>query len=152
MIDLEKDKEEFFKYTLKWAMMVELLLEDHLSELEALGKYIDDSEKFKQVWNEAKFCQECIVNHSLEEAGFANECVTTKCPALPDWKELFNTASEMYDYFSPLTKMEDYTKEVFRKAGDFNSRLRSVRKKLEEAGMEFVAKDGYKDDGKEHLT
>lgn len=148
MVDLEKDKEEFFRYTLKWAMMIELLLEDHLSELEALGKYIDEPEKFKEVWNEVKFCQECLYNQAIEIAGFANECVTAKCPALPDWEELFNTGSKIYDYFYPLTKMEDYTKEVFKKAGEFNSRLRLIRKRLQEAGAEYITQD----DGKEHLT
>jgi len=145
--NLEKDKEEFFRYTLKWATTIELLLENHMSELLSLAKYADDIEEFKKVWKEATFCKDCIVDHCKELLGYASECLTAGCPALESWRELFNVADELHDFILPLNKMEDYTSEVFDKIAEYDRRLREIRKELEEAGMEIVGRDD-----EEHIT
>lgn len=130
--DLAKDKKGFFEYTLKWAIAIELLLENHLSELIALEKYFDDPQEFKKQWEKTKFCKSCVVAHSLELMGYSSECITGACPYQPEWKELQNTADEMYNFFRPLKKIGDFTREVFEKAKEFRTKLRNIRKALTE--------------------
>lgn len=131
MIDLTKNKEKFLEYTLKWTLRVELLLENHLSELIALEKYAKNINELKKKAEELMFCQECVANHALELSGYASECITGDCPNPSAWNELFKLCDEMYDYFAPLTKLEDYTQEVFDKAKRYDFKLRSLRKRLE---------------------
>ena len=132
LLDLTKDKERLFEYTLEWAITIELLLENHLSELIALGKYLDDPQDFKKRWEKTKFCKSCVVAHSLELKGYASECITGACPSSPSWKELQNLGSEMYQFFKPLKKIEHFTKPVFEKAKEFKTKLRDIRKALTE--------------------
>ena len=129
-------------YTTKWATTIELLLENHLSELLALSKYVDNPEEFKEVWHETFFCKDCAISHSKELLGYASEAITGGGCGNPElWQELFNIANELHDFLVPLTKPEDYSKEVFDKIADYDSRLRAVRKKLEDAGMQFIQKE-----------
>lgn len=130
--DLTKDKKKFFQYTLEWAMTIELLMENHLSELIALEQYLDDAADFRKHWEETNFCKSCVVAHSLELKGYASECITGVCPSQPEWKELQNVATEMYQFFSPLKKIEDFTREVFEKTKEFRTKLRNIRKALTE--------------------
>jgi len=150
--NLQKDKEKFFQYTLKWASTIELLLENHLSELLALSKYCG-TEQFKDVWGETTFCKDCILSHCKELIGYSSECLTQGCPSQDEWQDLFTTANELHDFLLPLTEMSDYTPEVFDKVAEYNHRLRQIRKKLEEAGVEFATKNKSSMiiDEKEHI-
>jgi len=130
--DLTKDKKKFFQYTLEWAMTIELLMENHLSELIALEKYLDDPADFRKHWEETNFCKSCVVAHSLELKGYASECITGACPSQPEWRELQSVATEMYQFFGPLKKIEDFTRDVFKKAKEFDTKLRNIRKALTE--------------------
>lgn len=136
LIDLIKDKKRLFEYTLEWAITIELLLENHLSELIALEKYLEDPEEFKKRWEKTKFCKSCVVAHSLELKGYASECITGACPSSPSWKDLQNLGSEMYQFFKPLEKIEDFTREVFDKSKEFRTKLRDIRKALTEDNTE----------------
>ena len=145
--NLEKDKAQFCLYTMKWATTIELLLENHLSELLALSKYAG-TEQFKDVWHEATFCKDCIESHAKELMGYASEALTGGgCGDPETWQELFTTADELHDFILPLNEMEDYTSEVFDKIADFDYKLRQIRKRLEETGVEFAKKD----DKNEHI-
>jgi len=148
MKDLESDKLAFCNYTVKWATTIELLLENHLSELLAMRKYVGKPE-FKDVWHQTDFCKDCGVSHAKELLGYSSEAITGGGCGDPElWQEMFTIADELHDFLFPLTKPEDYTPEVFDKIAQFNSRLREVRKKLEEAGIKYIARK----DEKEHLT
>ena len=149
MKDLQSDKKEFFRYTLKRALGIELLTENHLADLLALSKYVDQIQEFKERWKDVDFCKGCISAHCLELQSYGSECLTSQCPAQPEWRELARIADELYDFIEPLEKPEQYNKEVFDKVTDFSTRLRDVRKRLEEAGKGVIV---LKDDGKEHLT
>lgn len=132
MKDLTKDKKSLYEYTLEWVITIELLLENHLSELIALEKHLDKPEEFKKHWEKTKFCKSCVVAHSLELKGYSSECITGACPSEPEWKDLQNLGSEMYKFFKPLRKIEDFTREVFEKAKEFRTKLRNIRKTLTE--------------------
>jgi len=153
MIDLTRNKAQFDRYTLKKTLSTELLLEDHLSDLIALQKYAEDSQKLKQKLAEILWCRECVVNHSLELLGFASEAITGGCPSKETWEELSITADEIYEFFEPLKRVEQYTKPVFEKARQFNFRIRGIRKKLQgtPTSLEYIgiAKSG--DNGKEYI-
>ena len=136
LLDLAKDKKKFFEYTLKWAMSIELLIENHLSELIALEQYLKDPQEFRRQWEKTKFCKGCVVAHSLELMGYSSECITGACPFQPAWKELQNTADEMYNFFKPLKKIEQFTREVFERAKEFRTKLRNIRKALTEDNTE----------------
>ena len=129
-MDLTKDKKQLEKYTKKWTLTIMLLTENHLSELIAIGEYVNDKEKFIKMWKETSFCKACVENHFLELQGYGSECVTGACYPLGVWRDLQNLSSEAYDFFKPLTKIEQYTREVFDKAQEFVTRLRSIRKRL----------------------
>lgn len=134
--DLTKDKKKFFEYTLKWAMAIELLIENHLSELIALEEYLKDPEEFRKQWEKTKFCKGCVVAHSLELIGYSSECVTGACPYQPAWKELQNVADEIYNFFKPLKKIEDFSRKVYEEAKKFRTKLRNIRKALTEDNTE----------------
>lgn len=133
MIDLTKDKKKLEEYTKKWALTIIFLTENHLSELAAIGKYVDNEGKFLQLWEETSFCKACVQNHFLELQGYSSECVSGACSPLGAWRELQILSSEVYDFFKPLTKIEHFKKETFDKIQQFMARLRNVRKKLEQA-------------------
>ena len=148
MKDLQSGKIAFCNYTVKWATTIELLLENHLSELISLSKHSRDSEQFKKVWHETDFCKDCGIAHAKELLGYSSEAITGGgCGDPENWQELFTIANELHDFLIPLTKPEHYTSDVFQKIADFNSSLRSIRKKLEQAGSQSVAGDEI-----EHLT
>ncbi|MBA7692414.1 hypothetical protein ES703_100981 [subsurface metagenome] len=154
MIDLTKDKTQFNRYTLKKTLSTELLLEDHLSDLIALEKYAGDVEKLKQKLVEILWCRECVTNHSLELLGFASEAITGACPNRSAWEELSLVADEIYEFFEPLKKVEQYTKPVFQKATQFNFRIRAIRKKLEQgspASLEYIGIKENRDNGSEYI-
>lgn len=130
--ELAKDPKKFFEYTLKWSMAIELLIENHLSELIAIGGSLDDPEEFRRRWEDTSWCRGCVVAHSLELMGYSSECITGACPSQPAWKSLMNLASEMYEFFKPLKRIEDYTREVFEKTKEFRTKLRDIRKSLTE--------------------
>jgi len=139
MVDLTKDKLQFCLYTIKWATTVELLLENHLSELLSLSKYMGNEKEFERVQHETFFCRDCILSHCKELAGYASEAITGGgCGDPQSWQDLFNIANELHDFLLPLTEAKDYTKEVFDRVADFDYRLRQIRKKLEETGVKFA--------------
>ncbi len=145
MKDLQSDKKAFCSYTVKWATTIELLLENHLSELLAFRKYVGTPD-FEKIWHETAFCKDCAVSHTKELLGYASEAITGGgCGDKKIWEDLFTIADELHNFLVPLNQMDDYTLEVFEKVEDFESQLRSVRKELE-------AIQCYQDDGKEHLT
>lgn len=133
MIDLTKDRKKLEQYTKKWTLTIIFLTENHLSELVAIGNFVEDKGKFLQLWEETSFCKACVENHFLELQGYGSECVTGACSPLGAWKELQALSSEAYDFFKPLTKIEHFTKEIFDKVQNFVIQLRDVRKKLEQA-------------------
>lgn len=130
MKDLTSSKIDLQKYTLKSIMFLIPLIENHLSELIAIGRYLDEPEKFRNAWVQTDFCRECLVRHGGEIGGYALECVRGYCNPASAWRDLHNLGSEMYDYFEPLKRIEDYTREVFDKAQEFVTRLRGIRKQL----------------------
>lgn len=134
MIDLTKDKKKLEEYTRKWTLTIIFLTENHLSELVAIGQYVNDKGKFLQIWEETSFCKACVQNHFLELQGYGSECVSGACYPLGAWRELQALSSEGYDFFKRLTKIEHFTREVFDKVQDFVVKLRQVRKKLEIEG------------------
>lgn len=153
MAELEKDKTKFFRETLKDSLAIELLMENHLAKLLALSRYVGEPEELQKRLADVTWCKECVENHCLELGrGYSSECLTGACPAQPEWKELASICDELYDFLYPLEKVEQYTKKVFDKVSEFDSRLRDVRKKLEEAGKTVLGGLRYQDDGKEHLT
>ncbi|GAJ05680.1 unnamed protein product [marine sediment metagenome] len=153
MIDLTKNRSQFNKYTLKKTLSTELLLEDHLSDLIALEKFSGDVGKLKKKLVEILWCRECVTNHALELLGFCSEAITGGCPNRPAWEELSITADEIYEFFEPLKRIEQYTKPVFEKARQFNFSIRAIRKKLENrspARLEYIGvKSG--DNGNEYI-
>jgi len=154
MIDLTKNKEQFDKYTLKKTLSTELLLEDHLSDLIALEKYAGDVGKLRQKLVEILWCRECVTNHALELLGFSSEGITGDCPNRPAWEELSLASDEVYEFFEPLKKVEQYTKPVFEKARQFNFRIRAIRKKLEQgnpARLEYIRAKDNRDNGNEYI-
>ncbi len=134
MMDLTKDTEKLQEYTKKWTLTIIFLTENHLSELVAIGNFIEDKTKFIQVWEETLFCKACVQNHFLELQGYSSECISGACDPLGAWRELQVLSSEAYDFFKPLTKIEHFTREVFEKVQRFVVKLRNVRKKLETKG------------------
>lgn len=134
MIDLTKDKKKLEEYTRKWTLTIIFLTENHLSELVAIGQYVNDKGKFLQIWEETSFCKACVQNHFLELQGYASECISGACDPSGAWRELQALSSEGYDFFKRLTKIEHFTREVFDKVQDFVVKLRNVRKKLETEG------------------
>jgi hypothetical protein len=154
MIDLTKDKTQFNRYTLKKTLSTELLLEDHLSDLIALEKFAGDMGKLKQKLVEILWCRECVTNHALELLGFASEAITGGCPNRPAWEELSLVSDEIYEFFEPLKKVEQYSKSVFEKARQFNFRIRAIRKKLEQgspARLEYIGITKSGDNGNEYI-
>ena len=130
MKDLTSSKVDLQKYTLKSIMFLIPLIENHLSELIAVGQYLDEPEKFRSAWVQTDFCRECLVRHGGEIGGYALECIRGYCSPESAWRDLHNLGSELYDFFDEKTKIEDYTKEVFDRAQEFVTRLRSIRKRL----------------------
>jgi len=130
MKDLTQSKTDLQKYTLKHVMLLIPLIENHFSELIAIGEYADDPEKFDEVWEKAEFCIECLPRHGGEMAGYSLECIRGYCSPESGWRDLHNFGSEIYDFFNEHTKKEDYTKEVFAQCQEFVSKLRQIRKKL----------------------
>jgi len=108
--------------------------------------------KLKQKLVEILWCRECVTNHALELLGFASEAITGGCPNRAAWEELSITADEIYEFFEPLKKVEQYTKPVFQKATQFNFRIRAIRKKLEgtPAGLEYIGVNSG-DNGNEYI-
>jgi len=130
MKDLTSSKVDLHAYTLKSIMFLIPLVENHLSELVAIGAYLNDPDKFKLGWVRTDFCRECLVRHGGEIGGYALECIRGACDPTSAWADLHNLGSEIYDFFEPKKKIEDYTKEVFEKAKEFVARLRDIRKRL----------------------
>lgn len=139
MRNLTQDKTALERYTLKHVMSLIPLIENHLSELVAIGQYKDDPEKWDEVWEEeegeADFCIECLPRHGGEMMGYSEECIRGHCTNESVWRDLRNFGSEIYDYFdenSPEghTKKEDYTRKTFEECQEFVTRLRSIRKRL----------------------
>lgn len=130
MKNLTESKVDFHSYTLKRVMFIIPLVEDHLSDLIAIGAYLDDPEKFRDAWVETDYCRECLVRHGGELGGYGQECIRGKCVSTRAWKDLRNFGSEIYDFFEPKKKIEDYTKEVFTQIQEFVTRLRDIRKRL----------------------
>lgn len=149
MKDLTQSKADLQKYTLKHVMLLIPLIENHLSELIAIGEYLDDPEKFDQIWKEAEFCIECLPRHGGEMAGYSLECIRGYCSPETGWRELHNFGSEIYDFFDKdnpegHTKKEDFTKETFKDCQEFVTRLRQIRKRL-------TGDDGHIRDSGEHI-
>jgi len=150
MRNLTQDKTALEKYTLKHVMSLIPLIENHLSELVAIGKYRDDPQKWEEVWEEeegeADFCIECLPRHGGEMMGYSEECIRGHCTNEDAWRDLRNFGSEIYDYFSPggHTEKEDYTKETFEECQKFVIRLRSIRKRL-------TGDNGHIRDSGEHI-
>lgn len=119
MKDLTSSKVDLQAYTLKSIMFLIPLIENHLSELVAIGAYLDDPEKFREAWVKTDFCRGCIVRHGGEIGGYALECIRGVCNPTGAWQDLHNLGSEMYDFFLEKKKIEDYTKEVFDMAQEF---------------------------------
>ena len=130
MKDLTESMPDLRKYTLRHIMFLVPLVENHLSELVAIGKYLDEPEKFRAAWERTNFCRGCVVRHGGEFAGYSLECIRGKCNPISAWRDLHNLGSEMYDYFEPKKKIENYTKEVFDQAQEFVTRLRDIRNRL----------------------
>ncbi|GAJ08532.1 unnamed protein product, partial [marine sediment metagenome] len=128
-------------------------LEDHLSDLIALEKYAGDMGKLKQKLVEILWCRECVTNHCLELLGFSSEAITGGCPNRSAWEELSLTSDEIYEFFEPLKRVEQYTKPVFEKARQFNFKIRAIRKKLEQATAARLEYIGVKsgDNGNEYI-
>jgi len=139
MTDLTRNKTALERYTLKHVMSLIPLIENHLSELVAIGQYKNDPEKWDEVWKEkegeADFCIECLPRHGGEMMGYGEECIRGHCSHENAWRDLRNFGSELYDYFdenSPEghTRKEDYTKDTFEDCQEFVTRLRHIRKRL----------------------
>jgi len=141
MKDLTSSKVDLQEYTLKRIMFLIPLVENHLSELVAIGAYLSDREKFKDAWLETDFCRECLVRHGGEIGGYALECIRGACDPTSAWADLHNLGSEMYDFFEPKKKIQDYTKEVFDKAQEFVARLREIRKRLTSGDGEHIKEE-----------
>ena len=138
MKDLTSSKIDLQAYTLKSIMFLIPLIENHLSELVAIGCYLDDPEKFREAWVETDYCRECLVRHSGEIGGYALECIRAACNPGSAWADLHNLGSEMYDFFEPKKKIEDYTKEIFTQVQEFVARLRDIRKRLTSEDGEHI--------------
>jgi len=140
MKDLSRDKTELEANTLKDVLGTTRLTENHLSDLIAIGDKIKEIEqeldddvrekKAVKAWKDTKYCQECLVSHGAEIAGYGRECIRGVCSNPETWQNLRNLGSELYDYFKPLTRIGDYTKQVFEDAQNFVVRLRAIRKEL----------------------
>ena len=141
MKDLTESKLDIQSQNLKRVMFIIPLIEDHLSDLVAIGAYLDDPNKFMWAWVETKYCRECLVRHGGEIGGRGQECIRGECTPLRAWKDLRNLGSEIYDFFEPKKKIEDYTKEVFEKAQEFVARLRTIRKRLIEGEGEHITEE-----------
>lgn len=141
MKDLTESKLDIQSQNLKRVMFIIPLIEDHLSDLVAIGAYLDDPDKFKWAWVETKYCRECLVRHSGELGGRGQECIRGECIPTGAWKDLRNLGSEMYDFFEPKKKIEDYTKEVFDEAQEFVTRLRDIRKRLTSDDGEHIREE-----------
>lgn len=139
MKDLTKSKIDLQAYTLKSIMFLIPLIENHLSELVAIGSYLDEPEKFREAWVQTDFCRGCIVRHGGEIGGYALECIRGACDPTSAWRDLHNLGSEMYDFFEPKKKIQDYTKEVFEKAQEFVTRLREIRNRLTGGDGEHIS-------------
>lgn len=138
MKNLTESKVDLQAYTLKSIMFLIPLIENHLSELIAIGAYLDNPGKFREAWVQTDFCRECLVRHGGEIGGYALECIRGVCNPESAWRDLHNLGSEMYDFFSEKKKIEDYTKETFDKAQEFVFRLRNIRKSLTNGDEEHI--------------
>jgi len=148
--DLQKDKAQFCLYTIKWATGIETLVENHCSELLTLLNHVG-TDDFGKVWKETYFCKDCLISHSKELMAYASEAVTGEgCGDLKAWEDLQKTASDLHDYLLPLNEAEDYTKDTKTKIEELLARLRTARKKIEDAGVQFATFD--KKDNIEHIT
>jgi len=141
MKDLTSNKIDLQAYTLKSIMFLIPLIENHLSELIAIGAYLDDPEKFREAWVQTDFCRECLVRHGGEIGGYALECIRGVCNPESAWRDLHNLGSEMYDFFLEKKKIEDYTKEVFDETQEFVTRLRDIRKRLTSDDGEHITEE-----------
>lgn len=144
MKDLTQSKVDLQAYTLKSIMALIPLVENHLSELVAIGAYLEDPEKFREAWLKTQFCRECITRHGGEISGYALECIRGACDPVSGWRDLHNLGSELYDFFLEKTSIEDYTKDIFTKTQQFLTRLRSVRKKLTEGKSDLQRENTMK--------
>lgn len=144
MKDLTSNKVDLQKYTIRHVMFLVPLVENHLSELIAIGKYLDEPEKFRAAWVRTKFCRGCVVRHGAEFAGYSLECIRGKCNPASAWRDLHNLGSEMYDYFEPKKKIKDYTKEVFDETQEFVTRLRDIRNRLTSEDEEHITEERIK--------
>lgn len=139
MKDLTRSKVDLQAYTLKNVMFIIPLMENHLSELLAIGEYLNEPEKFLQAWENTLFCAECLQRHGGELGGYALECVRGSCIPLSTWRNLANLGSEIYDFFSNHRTVEDYQKkETYYKTQEYVTRIRALRKEL-------TGDDGIKD-------
>lgn len=141
MKDLTSSKVDLQAYTLKSIMFLIPLIENHLSELVAIGSYLDDPEKFREAWVKTDFCRGCIVRHGGEIGGYALECIRGACDPSSAWRDLHNLGSEMYDCFEPKKKIKDYTKEVFDETQEFVTRLRDIRNRLTSGNGEHITEE-----------
>lgn len=144
MKDLTSSKTEIQSQNLKRVMFIIPLVEDHLSDLVAIGAYLTDPDKFKWAWVETKFCRECLVRHGGELGGLGQECIRGECIPPGAWKDLRNFGSEIYDFFEPKKKIEHYTKEVFDKAQEFVAEMRDIRKRLTSGDGEHIKEERIK--------
>ena len=152
MKDLTQSKADLQKYTLKKVMGIIPLVENHLSDLIAIGRYKDNPEEWNKVWQEegeADFCIECLPRHGGEMMGYGEECIRANCSPENAWRDLHNFGSEIYDFFDKdnpqgHTKKENFTKETFKDCQEFVTRLRQIRKRL-------TGDDGHIRDSGEHI-
>lgn len=140
MKDLTEGKVDLQAYTLKSIMTLVPLIENHLSELVAIGAYLndDDQRKFIAAWLKTDYCRECLSRHSGEISGYALECIRAICEPVSAWRDLHNLGSEMYDFFEAKSRIEDYTTKTFEEAQQFLTRLRNTRKRLTERSPEHI--------------
>jgi len=141
MKDLTSSKVDIQSQNLKRAMFIIPLIEDHLSDLVAIGQYLDDPDKFRWAWVETNYCRECLVRHGGELGGLGQECIRGKCIPPGAWRDLRNFGSEIYDFFEPKKRIEDYTKQVFDKDQEFVTRLRDIRKRLTSEDVEHIREE-----------
>ncbi len=143
MRDLTRDKAQFERKTLKDVLGTVRLVENHLSDLIALGAKIDNPEEFRKAWEDTDYCRGCIVMHGAEIAGYGSECIRGYCSNPLTWRDLRNLGSELYDFFEPLKKIEQYTKKVFEDAQDFVIRLRATRNRLTGEDGEHIVREEH---------
>jgi hypothetical protein len=129
---------DIHSYTLKSIMGVIPLVEQHLSEMVAIGAYLSDPEKLREAWVKTDYCRECLKRHSGEISGFALECIRATCDPVSAWRDLHNLGSEMYDFFEAKSSIEDYTTKTFEQAQQFLTRLRNTRKRLTEGSEDHI--------------